>query len=353
MIKSIELKNIQSHENTRLELGKGINVIIGSSNNGKTAILRGLYWVRYNRPLGIDTLASHWALNDKGDLKSPISVSVENDFGIVTRKRTKGENQYIVNGKVLNVVKSDVPEEVEKALCLSDTNIQRQLDEPFLLSKSSGDVAKYFNRVVRLDVIDRVLTNAEGTKRKIQADIKSSKAQVEDCEKKLEGFSWIENVGKLIDKYNRVDENKAGLEESCESLLSSLSNYENYSRKLINLDSQKKLVDEIERVFDKIDNLSSSINELEDSISQFNGVKDYPDLSEQKKLVLKIENFDRESLLNLDGKINSLSEELSNLNLAQAGVEEMSENIRYLKKKFPSVCPLCGSPMKEGCCEKN
>lgn len=52
MIKSIELKNIQSHENTRLDFDKGINVIVGSSNNGKSAILRGLYWARYNRPLG-------------------------------------------------------------------------------------------------------------------------------------------------------------------------------------------------------------------------------------------------------------------------------------------------------------
>lgn len=33
MIKSIELKNIQSHENTRLDFDKGINVIVGSSNN--------------------------------------------------------------------------------------------------------------------------------------------------------------------------------------------------------------------------------------------------------------------------------------------------------------------------------
>ena len=112
MIKSIELKNIQSHENTRLVFDKGINVIVGSSNNGKSAILRGLYWVRYNRPLGIDTLASHWALNDKGDLKSEMAVTVENDFGAVTRKRTKNDNQYIVNGKVLDVVKSDVPADV-------------------------------------------------------------------------------------------------------------------------------------------------------------------------------------------------------------------------------------------------
>ena len=174
--------------------------------------MRGLYWVRYNRPLGIDTLASHWALNDKGDLKNEMVVTIENDFGIVTRKRTKNDNQYIVNGKVLDVVKSDVPAEVEQVLCLSDTNIQKQLDEPFLLSKSSGEVAKYFNKVVRLDVIDRVLTNAETTRRKTQNDIKNVQAQIKDCEDKLQAFEWLDDAEILIEKHERVSNRKNQIE---------------------------------------------------------------------------------------------------------------------------------------------
>ena len=42
MIKKISIKNIQSYRETELELSKGINAIVGSSNNGKTAILRAL-----------------------------------------------------------------------------------------------------------------------------------------------------------------------------------------------------------------------------------------------------------------------------------------------------------------------
>ena len=142
MIKSIRLKNIQAHKDSKLEFDKGINAIVGTSNNGKSTIIRALNWNRYNRPLGIDTLASHWIVDDKGNLKDEMSVTIENDFGTVTRKRTKTENQYIVNDKELNVVKSDVPLDVEQILNLSETNIQNQQDSPFLLSETSGKVAE-------------------------------------------------------------------------------------------------------------------------------------------------------------------------------------------------------------------
>ena len=94
MISKIELKNIQSHKDTTIELDPGINIIVGSSNNGKSTIMRAINWVTYNRPLGIDTLASHWILDKKGNLKDTMSASIFTDDGhSVTRKRTKDENQ--------------------------------------------------------------------------------------------------------------------------------------------------------------------------------------------------------------------------------------------------------------------
>ena len=142
MINSLQINNIQSHEHTELRFTDGINVIIGSSNQGKSAILRALYWVRTNRPLGIDTLASHWAVNDKGNLTDTMSVVLVNDNSKVERRRTKDENQYIVNDEVLNVVKTDVPIQVSSLLNLSDTNVQKQLDSPFLLSQTDSCLYK-------------------------------------------------------------------------------------------------------------------------------------------------------------------------------------------------------------------
>lgn len=340
MIKSIELKNIQSHENTRLDFDKGINVIVGSSNNGKSAILRGLYWVRYNRPLGIENLCSHWALNDKGDLKSEMAVTVENDFGTVTRKRTKNDNQYIVNGKVLDVVKSDVPADVEQTLCLSDTNIQKQLDEPFLLSKSSGEVAKYFNKVVRLDVIDRVLTNAETTRRKTQNDIKNVQAQIKDCEDKLQAFEWLDDVEKLIEKYERVSNRKNQIENDVMFLEKSF--YEFCTEKCVDLEKQKKLVAEVEEWMRRSTELGEQVAQLAESIEEFESVKEYPDFTEQKKLITRIENWNED---NLKKDISVLKEEIHNYGINEMHIKNSVADIKRLQEQLPDVCPLCGSPM--------
>ena len=42
MIKSLEIKNVQSHKNSRLEFSPGINALVGTSNNGKSAIFEGV-----------------------------------------------------------------------------------------------------------------------------------------------------------------------------------------------------------------------------------------------------------------------------------------------------------------------
>lgn len=343
MIKNIELKNIQSHENTKIELDKGINCIVGSSNNGKSAILRGLYWARYNRPLGIDTLASHWALNDNGDLKSEMSVTIENDFGIVTRKRTKNENQYIINGKVLNVVKSDVPADVEQTLCLSDTNIQKQLDEPFLLSKTSGEVAKYFNKVVRLDVIDRVLTNAETTRRKTQNDIKNIQAQIADCENKLQAFEWLDDAEKLIEKYERVSNRKNQVENDVMFLEKSLSDYESCAERIVDLEKQKKLVAEVEEWMQRSTELDGRVAQLAESIEEFESIKEYPDFTEQKKLITRIENWNED---NLKKDISVLKDEIYNYGIQEMHIENSVADIKCLREQLPDICPCCNRPIE-------
>ena len=56
MIKSIHLRNFQRHKKLDIDLSEGVNVIVGPSDIGKTAILRALYWLRFNRPLSTEVL---------------------------------------------------------------------------------------------------------------------------------------------------------------------------------------------------------------------------------------------------------------------------------------------------------
>ena len=59
MIQSLQINNFQSHKYSVMELHKGVNVIIGPSDSGKTTILRALRWLVWNRPSG-DAFRSDW-----------------------------------------------------------------------------------------------------------------------------------------------------------------------------------------------------------------------------------------------------------------------------------------------------
>ena len=53
-ITKVRIENFQSHEDTEFELSPGLNVIVGSSENGKSAILRAINFVLHNQPRGDD-----------------------------------------------------------------------------------------------------------------------------------------------------------------------------------------------------------------------------------------------------------------------------------------------------------
>ena len=311
MIKSIKLKNIQAHKNSKLEFDKGINAIVGTSNNGKSTIIRALNWNRYNRPLGIDTLASHWIVDDKGNLKDEMSVTIENDFGIVARKRTKNENQYIVNDKELNVVKSDVPLDVEQILNLSETNIQNQQDSPFLLSETSGKVAEYFNRIVRLDVIDRVLTKAEITRRKTNQEIQVLENSIKNNEKKLEDFDWLVDVEKLLNKIERVNLKNTQLKQDKIEILNKITEYKNQLRNQRDLKDSKEILNTIERELENNNRLNENYNSLKSEIEKYKNCKIYPDFNSNKVLIKQIEK-ELDYKENLNNQIVCLIDIISN-----------------------------------------
>ena len=399
MIKSIELKNIQSHENTKIELDKGINCIVGSSNNGKSAILRGLYWARYNRPLGVDTLCSHWALNKKGELNDEMSVTIENENGIICRKRTKVENQYIVNDEILNVVKSDVPAKVEQILKLSDTNIQRQLDAPFLLSETSGEVAKYFNHVVRLDIIDKVITNAESSRRRTKSDIEATEKIIKEQEQKKEKYDWLDSVERLLHKWDTVKENNDKLKSQSESLQLELESFEKNKRileKYIDIVAQKSKLKNITTLYEKtaeIEDLCGSLNEslktykelvfrveklkkiialkklaieieelssdnlnMDEKIHNASNDLSYVkktkirDFSEQKRLIEKIEKWNENFL---QEKVDELSKSIYDYKIQKMHIENFASDIKCLQEQLPEICPICGNPMKNGVCKND
>ena len=349
MIDSIRIRNIQSHKDTELNLHPGVNVIIGSSNNGKTAVLRALYWSIYNRPLGIDNLCSHWALDDKGNIKEEMSVEVRKGENVLVRRKTKNVNQYVLNGNELNAIKTDVPPEVKNFYKLNETNIQRQQDAPFLVSSSSSEVARYFNGIARLDVIDSVLSYAEQTKRKERSSIEDVEKRIEEQDKLHESFAWTEKVGELLDKIDRLIEKEESLEKERTSLIENLVKYEKYSKEIEELSIVNK-GEEYIKVFEKNQEkqelLITDINKMKNDFKQYDKHMEIISMKLPATKWASCETITHE-LEQTETEWNNLKADLYNFATYSNTIESCNNKIEEYKAMLPEICPLCGNPMKE------
>ena len=195
MFKSIRIRNFQSHKHTFIKLNKGVNVIVGNSDHGKSAIIRAVRWVTDNRPSGI-AYRSHWGGVTKVEIEKV-------DGTLISKVRSKTKNFYRISSpendvQIYKGFNQQVPEEVKAALNMSSINIQNQLDMPFLLSNSPGDVARYLNSLVDLDVIDRAVSSINSKASRTSSETKSEKARLTELQEELDNYTGLDELESII-----------------------------------------------------------------------------------------------------------------------------------------------------------
>lgn len=199
MIKSLHVQNYQSHKDSYLEFSKGINVITGSSNNGKTSILRALNWVVSNRPQG---LAFKSSFSDK---KESCKVTLEINNQKIVREKNTTINQYQLNDTIFDTIGNDVPSEINSAINMSEINIQTQFEKHFLLMDSSGEVGRTINKIVKLDNIDELVSNITSKINSTNKELEIKKKDLDKLYLNLEKFKDFDSIEKLVN--NIIDYN--------------------------------------------------------------------------------------------------------------------------------------------------
>jgi DNA repair protein SbcC/Rad50 len=351
MIEKIKLRNFQSHKNSEIEFGEGLNVIVGSSDSGKSSILRALSLVCSNKPSG-ESMVSHWAKED-GKVKGDMEVVLEVDGKEIIRRRGSSTNEYSFDGEVYKGMGSNVPRPIEEKLNLDEINVQGQHDSVFLLSDSSGEIAKKLNRVVNLDKMDVAVSNVNKWKRDTEKEKKRIDSEYIEVHTKIEDLDWIDEAKKEIEEYEYLyglSDGKKEHKEKLRNIVDPLSQIDlsqfgwisgaeedlHILEKLIEVRNEKKesqdrmvgIVDELDSIviedFD-YDGLISDLNELED---------------------IKI---DREFK---DHKMNALVDLVSSLKSSIRSIKKIEDDIYYEQDLFdrtmPEVCPLCGQEVKVG-----
>lgn len=335
MIKELMIKNFQSHKLTDISFDPGINVIVGPSDSGKSAIIRAIQWLIYNRPLG-DVIRSRWG--------GEVIVRLENERGYLLHSRAEnGDSEYVVNDNVLRAFGTDVPEQIDKVIRLDETNLQRQFDTPFLLSDSPGEVARHYNKIAGLEQIDLGLKNVQRWIGQINSNIKFKQEQLDQLKKEYEKYKFLDKVEAelevLSDLQNRLNKFRSDAKE-LSSLISELEDLEVEVVKLQDFCSLEPTVSELVDLVNKEEELNDLIEEY--LSIQIRIEKDMDIVNLQSQVDLLFEYFEQSS-------------QLQNLILkclnAQDQVDKYSSELNQLEEEFhssmPDICPLCGQKISK------
>lgn len=298
MIKSIKLKNFQSHKSTTLKLDKGINVIVGSSDSGKSSIRRAIQWVRKNRPTGTSMI------NHKG---GTCTVRLSMLDGVaVKRIRGRTSNCYRLNGQKLMAMGTGSPEPVQKVLALDEINFQTQTDPPFMISESPIEVARMINRAADLWKIDTTQQNMAGRKREVEAEVKEIEHQLDQLHFELKPLKILKQQRKDFQKIEAKETKLRSILNQVESLTAGIELLEQLTTKI---QIKQKVFKQKEEV---IRHLSELANAEEKTARRFGSMK-----------------YVVQDLIKLKEEI-----------------EEKEQLLKELQKKTKiKLCPTCGKPL--------
>lgn len=348
MIESVKIKNFQSHKNTSLEFHKGVNVIVGDSDQGKTAILRALRFAIWNQPLG-DRFRSRWG----GDT----IVEIATNGNTITRIKTDNQNEYVLNDEItFKALRTGVPDEIQSALNLSDINTQYQLDGHYLLSRTPGEVAAHFNKVAKLESIDISRKNIQSDLKKSVMEYDIKKKSLTDKIEELEKYKYLEKAEIELENIELLEKERNTLANSISFLKKTLTRV--YEIKQEIRENKKYVLKE-----KQVDKILSLIQKRKEKTIEFNKLKailehwksasqDINDSTEFVKLENQVNQILELYKLYKQKKadVSNLVQKLTNYTIKQKQIKETQGKLAELEElwhtNFPNVCPLCGNKIK-------
>ena len=350
-IAQIKINNFQSHENSIIKLDPGVNVIVGRTDSGKSAVIRALRWVFFNEPRGTDFIR-----------KGTDAVSVEltyDDGTIVRRIRNKKDNGYEieVDGQIEYYygIGSDVPEEVMKITGVRKVkfsenndpimiNFQNQHDGAFMLNDSPAQKAKSIGYISNVNILDDAIRRANQNeqqsnqaKKRFEEELLTNKDKLKEFENldtEIANFnllkSKLENIKELsqkLDKYNYLNNYINDVEKSISIGVDYIKKFDNLDKSLevatFIIENNNKLKSKNEFLL-KYRNILAEEKDLDNIISSLAYIDKYKLIYE--KLVFTINKHSGKTIL-----LTKLLENIKQIGLSNKIITKTScvENIKY------------------------
>ncbi len=351
MISQIRIENFQSHKETILNLDQGVNALIGLTGAGKSVVFKALEWLFRNRPLG-DEYRSWWG----GDTK--VEIILTDNKQRIGRIRTDSDNYYYIDKKEFRAFgNGPPPQPVLDLLNLSEVNFQAQADPAFLISNSSGEVARYLNRAAHLDIIDGSLSNIAGTLRKEKEELSRAKQELELAQEQLIQYDWVPNAEEELIRLEGFEGKIFELRKWTSGVRSIVREYEQAAVALVAVQG----VISFSRQFDSLMSLHLEIEKRNQEWEALAGIVDEYEKGQKELDALTVvagyrgvwENVDvlYKTVFNLKSNRTGLKQVLDqidwNKNQLKSAEVDHERLLKEFDKMMPNRCPLCEQEVKK------
>lgn len=348
MLKSLEIKNFQIYKEAKFDFVDGINILVGSSHQGKSSVIRALKWLLRNRPLGSGFV--------RIGTKDCLVKGIFSEGNEISRSKNKSENCYYVNGEKLDTVGSDVPEKVNQIINISDDSIQSPGDPFFLLQDTPGKVAQHLNKVFNLEDIDKCLKEADSTVNQYNRELKNLEDQEENLKSSLEKYKDIPEREEKVAALERIKEELDSIYDKQARLDKYIAKIQEKRKQLEKYKDLEKIKSECEQIQEKADQLKSIkkrsnrlkvfVDELRQQQEALDDLKEFLEVEAECQ---RLEGLSKDleetnsKLEKIKRKVSSYHQASSRIADAQKRRKQKEKEEDKLKKKL-KACPLCGKP---------
>lgn len=352
MVKNIILNNFQLHDYLTLDFSAGVNVLIGETDSGKSAIIRALNLALNNVPRGGEKIY----LRDGAT--EPLSVIVSDDKGNTIERKNR---TYLINDEVrLAAFKSDKPEALSQIIHTNEINFQLQIEPHFLILETGGNAAKILNSVTGME--DQMLCLSE-TKSRLEITRRKFKELAHEKEGINQKVNQLEFVPDLLNQLRIIQKRNDQLVSHQHQITQLHALIEDL---IISSDKQEgmQFLDEFEMNFLKIFALAlgeKARSESIDSLAQlitlvYEGEKKIVTLSELTNHELHVSALHDMAvqLKVIRSRIDALAFMLNDIKEKQQVSFTLDFEIDEYRSQFDDLmltagaCPFCGAVTKKG-----
>lgn len=360
MIKKVIMKNFQSHEDTVIQFGDKLNLIVGMSNSGKSSIIRALSCCVANR----------WQKEQVRTGFTYCQVEVHTEKGYVRCQRGQGINRWVVydgtEQKQYKSIGTNVPQEVPYILGMGQRNrgdikqmpnFMFQLQKHYMLSQIDGKkatsnlIARMMDNAIGLggmqDLIKNIASDLTKDKRKLTeltSSISQKKSKIID-EKIFQGYE------KLVQDCLRKKQQLADIFSMLEKTQKLYDEFSNKKTQMENIEKNKIQID-----------IDETFGELRQIQNRYLLIEEYKKLSEKQSKLSSFEDIELQKYFEESKQIEQIyskyltlkkkREEYENkrkrlvlLNMSikrdQKQYQQSENRINQIKKEL-GYCPLCG-----------